>query len=304
MPTRVRVVVPASTANLGPGFDCLGLALGLYNTFEVTLLPEGADTRFDISGEGAGKLPTDSSNLFAQATRSLWEAAEHSPPGLHVISSNGIPVGSGLGSSSAAVVGGLVAGNALFGSELSRDELLVRAFEIEGHPDNLAAAIYGGLVLVAIDGKALHSTSIDVSSMKVVIALPAVTLATVEARKVLPLSVPHADAVFNISHAAFVVQALQRGDYSLLSWAMQDRLHQPYRRELIYGFDAAEQAARENGAVAVTLSGAGPGLAAFAEQGHEEIAAAMSEAFADKGMPCRTFVLPVDRQGVQVSVLS
>ncbi len=304
MPTRVRVIVPASTANLGPGFDCLGLALGLYNTFEVTLLPEGAATRFDISGEGAEKLPTDSSNLFAKAALSLLEDAEQNPPGLQVISSNGIPVGSGLGSSSAAVVGGLVAGNALFGLELSRDELLVRAYEIEGHPDNLAAAIYGGLVLVAMDGKALYSASIEASAMKVVIALPAVTLATVEARKVLPLSVPHADAVFNMSHTAFVVQALQRGDFSMLSWAMQDRLHQPYRRELIYGFDAAEQAARENGAVAVTLSGAGPALAAFSGQGHEEIAAAMTEAFAGKGMPCRTFVLPVDRQGVQVSVLS
>jgi homoserine kinase len=300
MPSRVRIRVPASTANLGPGFDCLGLALGLYNTVEMTA---GNELRLDIEGEGAGRLSADSSNLIARAADTVRATIGREPGGLTIKASNGVPLGSGLGSSAAATVAGLAAANALWDGPLARSDLLRLAYRIEGHPDNAAAALFGGLTMVsAVDDELMHTT-IDVPPLKVVIALPNVRLSTADARDALPKNVPLKDAVFNIGRAAFVVQALQRGDYGMLGWAMTDKLHQPYRRKLIPGYDAAIAAARAAGASAAALSGAGPSVAAFAPDQHFEIASAMKAAFESAGLACRTFVLPVDRQGVQISVV-
>lgn len=302
-PTRVRVRVPASTANLGPGFDCLGLALGLYNTVEMNLLPAGAGFQFEIEGEGADKLSADSSNLIVKAAQAVWAKTGNTPVDFSIRASNGVPLGSGMGSSAAAVVGGLVGANALCEGNLSRSDLLRLATDIEGHPDNAAAAIFGGLTLVsAVEDELMHA-SLEVPPLKVVIALPNVRLSTHDAREALPKQVSMKDAVFNLGRTAFVIQALQKGDYAMLSWAMADKLHQPYRRKLIPGFDAAVAAARTAGASAVALSGAGPSVAAFAPDKHWEIATAMQAAFESAGVSCRTFVLPVDRQGVQLSVV-
>jgi len=176
------------------------------------------------------------------------------------------------------------------------------ATRIEGHPDNVAAAIFGGLTIVSHANEELMHTSLDVPPMKVAIALPNIKLSTADARAALPKQVPFGDAVFNMGRTAFVIQALQKGDYDLLSWAMTDKLHQPYRKKLIAGFDDVVNAARRVGARAVALSGAGPSIAAFAPGLHWEIADAMKKAFEANGVACRTFVLPVDRQGVQISV--
>lgn len=303
MAARVIVRVPASTANLGPGFDCLGLALGLHNTIEMTALEAEGDLQFEIEGEGAETLSRDSSNLIVRAASTVWDSAGRKPPGLRIKASNGIPLGSGMGSSAAAAAGGLAAANALIGGPLVRFELLRRACQIEGHPDNAAAALIGGLVIVSAAGGELRYSSIEIPPLQVAVALPDVQLSTIEARQALPAHVPLADAVFNIGRAAFVVRALQLGDYEMLGWAMADKLHQPYRKKLIPGFDAAFQAARAAGAAAVALSGAGPSLAAFAPDKHVEIAAAMKAAFESGDIPCRTFVLPVDRQGVQISAV-
>lgn len=303
MPNRVRVVVPASTANLGPGYDCLALALGLYNTFEFAVQSGGAGVEVDVQGEGADRLPVVSTNLAAQAAISVWDTVGRSAPPLKILARNGIPHGSGLGSSAAAVVGGLVGANALLGGVLDRFELLRRAYKLELSADNAAASLFGGLVLVSAESDALHMEQLRAHPFEVVIALPATQLSTAESRKVLPLAVPLRDALLNVGRTAFVIRALQRGDYALLEWAMQDRLHEPFRRALIYGFEDVARAARASGAAAVVLSGAGPGVAAFAPSGHKGIAAAMADAFAQNGMPCRTFILPVDSQGVQVSVV-
>jgi len=303
MPSRVRVRIPASTANLGPGFDCLALALGLYNTVEMTLLEPGGELRLDIEGEGASRLSADSSNLIFRAADAARETIGHEPHGLMIKANNGVPLGSGMGSSAAATVAGLAAANALWDGPLSRSDLLRLAYRIEGHPDNAAAALFGGLTMVsAVEDELMHTT-IDVPPLKVAIALPNVRLSTADAREALPKNVPLKDAVFNIGRAAFVVQSLQRGDYEMLGWAMADKLHQPYRRKLIPGFEAAVTAARAAGAAAVVLSGAGPSVAAFAPDKHTEIASAMKAAFESVGVSCRTFVLPVDRQGVQISVV-
>ena len=300
MPTYVHVSVPASTANLGPGFDCLGLALGLYNTVEMTALDDGFE--MEIEGEGAERLRRDRGNLIVRAADALWERIGQPPIGLKVKCANGIPPGSGLGSSAAAVVAGLVAANALSGDPLSKTELLRLAYQLEGHPDNAAAALFGGLTMVSATGDDLLVDVLNVPPLEIAIALPDVRFSTRQARQALPKRVPLDDAVFNIGRTLFVVRALQLGDYDLLRRAMADRLHEPYRRKLIPGFDAAAQAAREAGAAAVALSGAGPSVAAFAPDGHAKIADAMKAAFEAKGVKCQTFVLPVDRQGVQISI--
>lgn len=299
MSDQVVVRVPASTANLGPGFDCLGLALGLHNTLEVSRIEDGFE--LDIEGEGVERLRRDRGNLIARAADALWQHIGERPNGMRLKAVNSIPLSSGLGSSAAATLCGLVAANGLSGDPLSKLALLRLAHQIEGHLDNAAAALYGGLTIVSPAGEHVLIDAQDVPPIEVVIALPDVHLSTRQAREALPRRVPLSDAVSNIGRTWFVARALQRGDYEMLAHAMVDRLHEPYRQAFIPGFEGAAQAARRAGASAVCLSGAGPSLAAFAPARHAEIAAAMKTAFENRGTQCRTFVLPVDRQGVQVS---
>lgn len=297
---KATVSVPASTANLGPGFDCLGLALALRNTVELYEAKQGLE--IDVEGEGEDRIALDTTNLIVRAAEAVFAKVGRRPEGLRVHAVNGIPIGSGLGSSSAAIVGGVAAANALVDGRLGRDELLRLAHELEGHPDNVAAALFGGLTLVSASGEELLARALPVPALKVALALPEVRLSTAEARAALPAQVALKDAVFNIGRALFTVQALTQGDYDLLRFAMADRLHQPYRKALIPGFDAVVMEARKAGAAAVALSGAGPALVAFAPDRHWDIAAAMKAAFEANGLACRTFVLPVDRQGVQVQM--
>jgi len=185
------------------------------------------------------------------------------------------------------------------GGGLSRDDLLRLAYEMEGHPDNAAAALFGGLTLVSAVGDEMLVRPLEVPPLTLVIALPDVRLSTAEARAALPAHVPLEDAVFNIGRALFTVQALTRGDAGLLRRAIADRLHQPYRRRLIPGYESVEAAALRAGASAVALSGAGPSLVAFAPREHMAIAEAMRMAFEAHGVACRTFVLGVDARGME-----
>lgn len=297
---KVTVTIPASTANLGPGFDCLGLALGLRNTVEFYETAQGLE--IDVEGEGEDRIALDATNLIVRAAEAVFEKVSRRPAGLRLHAVNGVPVGSGMGSSSAAIVGGLAAANALVDGRLTREDLLRLATALEGHPDNVAAALFGGLTMASASGDELLVKTLPIPPLKVALALPELRLSTAEARAALPAQVPLKDAVFNIGRALFTVQALTQADFELLRFAMTDRLHQPYRKALIPGFDAAAGAARQAGAAAVALSGAGPALVAFAPDKHWEIANAMKTAFVAAGLGCRTFVLPVDRQGVQVQV--
>lgn len=297
---NVTVAVPASTANLGPGFDCLGLALGLYN--RVTLR-EWDDVRVTVQGEGAGVLPLDRSNPMVQAVCHLFEQVGYRPPGLWLEQENGIPVAAGLGSSAAAILGGLLAANALIGDPLQPKELLEMATRLEGHPDNVASALYGGLVLVIHDKDQLLVDKISVPEMHVVVVLPDYPLPTVQARAALPPQVPMTDAVFNSGRLAMLIRALESGDYERLGAAMEDRLHQPYRVPLIPGMAEAFRAARAAGAAAATLSGAGPSIVAFAPENHESIAEAIVRAFAKKGLGSRMWILPIDRTGSKVAIV-
>ncbi|HFQ93440.1 MAG TPA: homoserine kinase [Anaerolineae bacterium] len=295
----VTVTIPATSANLGPGYDCLGLALGLYNriTFSETAEP---GLRITVTGTDAHKVATDETNLVYQCAQIVFDEAEIRPSGLHIRQENSIPVGSGLGSSSTAVLGGLLAANELVGRPFTRAEILQMAVAAEGHPDNVAPALYGGLILGIAHEKGLHIERLPVAEMKVVVVLPDFYLLTSEARAALPAKVSIPDAVFNASRTPLLIRALETADYTKLALAMQDKLHQPYRIPLIPGLADAFTAAYAAGAAGVALSGAGPSLIAFAPSGHEAIGEAVTAVFAQHQLPSRTWILDVDRAGSQV----
>jgi homoserine kinase len=294
---RVHVTVPATSANLGPGFDTLGLALTLYN--EVEVRPAGATT-VAVEGEGATRLPRGDKNVVVRGIRLAYEAAGRRPEGWAVRCVNRIPPARGLGSSAAAWVGGIAAGNALLGSPLDRAAMLRLAARAEGHPDNVAAAVYGGLTVAAGEGDAVVALALPVPASLVWVALiPQTTSSTAEARSVLPTTVPRADAVFNVQRVALLLASLQTGRVDTLGAALDDRLHQPYRRKLFPWMPAVVDAARAAGALGCVLSGAGPSLLAVAPGSTEgeAVAAAMGKALARAGIGGVARALTVETRG-------
>lgn len=302
--SEVLVRVPATTANLGPGFDCLALALDLWNELSIELTGRGLTIR--VHGEGDNSLPHDESNLIWQAMRRVFTLTGcQAPEGVSLLCHNEIPLGSGLGSSAAAVLTGLLGANELCGSPLTREQVLALAVELEGHPDNAAAALYGGLVLVGHTGQRLITRPLGMprvggEPLRAAVVLPDVALPTHAARAALPASVPLPDAVFNNAMTSLVVQALLEGDLELLGEVMQDRLHQPYRLKLIPGAAAAIEAAIQSGAAAAALSGAGPSVIAFGLEDLQPAANAMAAAFKQAGVSARTFDLQVSEAGAIV----
>ena len=303
MLSSVSVRVPASTANLGPGFDCLAAALDLWNETYVEI--GGNQTVVSIEGEGAGQLPEDENNLLVQSAHAFArQMGQRLPPGLRIRCKNAIPLGSGLGSSAAAVLAGAMAANALLDYPGSSTDLLTCTTQIEGHADNAAASLMGGLVAVAQDQGQVIVRRWNLPALQLVVITPDFELSTREARAALPDQYSRADAVFNISRTVMVVEALRSADLDLLSRMMDDRLHQPYRLPLIPGAEQAFQAARAAGAVAVALSGAGPSLLAVSHNTQQaaDIAAAMQSAFAQAGLTTRVFTPSVSARGAEVTL--
>ena len=263
---EITVRVPATSANLGPGFDTLGLALGLYNTVTIrTAIDDNRvlDERVRISGEGAEVLATDESNLAYSSAQKLFNFVM-APSGFQFSMEmhNEIPLSRGLGSSAAACVGGLVAANEWakmhFEKSASRDELLTLATQIEGHPDNAAACLLGGFVVSAQDENRAWAVKVPVQKWPhFAVWIPDEPLPTKEARAVVPQTLSREDAVFNISRTALLVAALSTGDEDALREALHDRIHQTQRAPLIRGYEDITRAAVENGAIGATLSGAG-----------------------------------------------
>ena len=258
---RVVARVPATSANLGPGFDCFGLALDLCNesTIDTDLEPH-----VSWSGEGEGELPTDGSDAVTRAMRSMADEAGRALPPLALRCANRIPLARGLGSSAAATVAGLAIADALLELSTSPTELIAMAAGLEGHPDNVAAAILGGFTISFGDGVVRLDPARDLSP---VVLIPAhLRLPTTEARSILPETVTRADAIFNVARAAVGVVAFST-DPSLLAEALKDVLHQPYRLPLVP--EAADLFSRLRGAgIAVCVSGAGPSLLAFETDEH------------------------------------
>jgi len=296
----VRIRVPATTANLGPGFDCLGLSLDLWNEVEISF--QSNSVQIEIEGEGKELLPTDRSNLVFQSLKELAFAHRiELPAGILIHCRNRIPVSSGLGSSSSAIIAGLVGGSKLLGISPPMEHILELGYGLDGHVDNLAACLFGGLTIAIIKNRAVKVNKIDISRLQAVIALPEVALSTKEARHALPNMIPFSDAVFNLSRTAFLVSALCQAKFNLLEAAMEDRLHQPYRHGLIPGAEKAQAAALQAGALGAALSGAGPSVIAFLrEKDNDQVADAMRQAFTDQGVNARIFHAQTSNQGAQV----
>jgi len=300
MSVTVKVRVPGTTANCGPGFDAVGIACTIYNELELTLSEQGGLV-IDIIGEGKGNIPRDERNIVWQVMQSVFKKVGKNYKGIHIKMNNQIPLSRGLGSSAAAIVAGLVAANAATGNVLSKEELLDMATLVEGHPDNVAPALFGGITTsIMKDEQAHYLRFIPPAKLSMVVAIPDFNLSTHAARQVLPQTVPFKDAVFNISRTALVIGALCQGEFQHLRYALEDKIHQPYRQHLIPGMQEVFVAALEKGAFGVALSGAGPCLIAFAQKECEEIGAGMVEAFAKSHIKARYLVLDIDTEGATV----
>jgi homoserine kinase len=297
-----RVRVPATTANIGPGFDCLGLALDLWNEVRFSLQGEGVVVT--VEGPDPVGLPRDEHNLIAQAyLRLCEEAGRPAPAGLRIHCDIRVPMSSGLGSSSTAIVAGLLGANTLTGLPLDRETILELAADMEGHPDNVAAALFGGLTIVVQKDDRLLTKKILVPEVHVALAVPDLPVSTDAARAELPTHVSMADAVFNLQRTPLVVEALRTGDYELLNQVMDDRLHQASRLKRIPGGRAAWFAALGAGAAAVAVSGSGPSLIAFVSLAADasRIARVMAEAFAAEGVTAIPLGLAASAAGATVA---
>ena len=292
---RAHVRVPATSANLGPGFDALGLALALHND---VIAEEGQGVTVRIEGEGADRLPRDGNNVVARGVRLAYETAGRPFKGCALTCVNRIPTARGLGSSAAAWVGGLLAGNALAGAPLSKETLLALAARAEGHPDNVAAAIFGGLTVSCVTSEGVIAVALPVPpSLVWVVLVPEVTSSTAEARALLPQSVPRVDAVFNVQRVALLLASLQTARPAPLATALDDRLHQPYRLKLFPWLPEVAAAAREAGALGCVLSGAGPSLLAVVAGDGSPVARAMETTLRKAGVSGSARALAVDADG-------
>ena len=305
MKNRAIVRVPGTSANCGPGFDCIGVATSIYNHLDLTLT-RTAKLIVEVSGEGAENIPRNKKNLTWQAVQKLLQTVgrENEFKGAIIRAKNRVPISRGLGSSSTAIVAGLVAANEILGSPLNRNELLNLATELEGHPDNVAPALFGGFtVSVMADGAVQTFSFLPPTKLKLVVAVPDFELSTRLARKVLPQKVSMKDAIFNVSRAAMLIAALVRGREEFLPVAFDDALHQPYRKKLVPGMTEVFAAAKSAGALGAAISGAGSCLIAFTaakDEIEKKIAASMVETFAAHGVKSKALILKVDKRGAQI----
>jgi len=299
MSIAVKVSVPGTTANCGPGFDAVGIACTVYNDLELVLSTEGGLV-IEVEGEGKEVIPTDERNIVWQVVETVLQRVGKAYQGIHIKMYNRIPLARGLGSSAAAIVAGLVAANAATGNTLGKDELLNMATAIEGHPDNVAPAIFGGITISVMQGnQARYLRFVPPAKLNMVVAIPDFSLSTHSARQVLPQELPFEDAVFNISHTALVIGALCQGEFQHLSYALEDKMHQPYRQHLIPGMQQVFAAALEHGALGVAISGAGPCLIAFADKNQNEIGTGMVQAFGSNHITASYLVLEIDTEGAK-----
>ncbi|MBD2612352.1 MAG: homoserine kinase [Nostoc sp. GBBB01] len=298
--SSVTVTVPATTANLGPGFDCIGAALKLYNHFKFTRVEEGG-LSIAVTGEEAQRVQTDESNLLYQAFLRFYQHIEQTPPGVKIEIQLGVPLARGLGSSATAIVGGLVAANQLEGAPMSQSQVMELAIAMEGHPDNVVPALLGGCRLAASGGAGWEICDVPWHQDIIpVVAIPDFELSTSEARRVLPTQVTRADAIFNTAHLGLLLRGLEIGKPEWIKTALQDKLHQPYRKALIPGYDAVNLAAVTAGAYGMVISGAGPTLLALTDELHSEaVAAAMSTAWEQEGIIANVRSLSLDIQGAK-----
>ena len=294
----ITVKVPASSANMGSGFDTLGIALNLYNRVEIDEIPEG----LEISAPGfSGYIPSDRSNLIFKAMNTVFDYTDYKPTGIRIAQNSSIPMTRGLGSSSACIIAGMLGANVISGRKLTYKEILNLASKQEGHPDNVAPALYGGFCVSMFNGETTYTKSIRTNSeIKFVAMVPETFMATKKARGVLPDDVPIKDAAFNIAHACMLEAAMISGDWSVLKEAVRDRLHQQYRKVYIDGFDDIVAKTYESGALATYLSGSGQTIMSAVDRNYGGFITAMHEFFKAGQYNRKCLLLSVDNVGAVV----
>ncbi|MBA7520988.1 Homoserine kinase [subsurface metagenome] len=299
----IKIRVPATTANLGPGFDCLGLALKLYLNLEIEQIEEGLVIEYQ--GEGSDNFSAKKDTLIGKSVEVVLKKTgqDKSKKGLKIKVFNKIPITRGLGSSASAIIGGIVGAVKFYNVNLTNQEMLELALPLEGHMDNIVPALIGGLTLAYKTGQeeikwARIKTPRD---LRVVVGIPDFTLSTEKMRKALPQKVALPEAVFNLSRSALLVNALQNSDWDVLAEAMEDRLHQPYRAPFIPGIEDIFLKIKKTGLAGVALSGSGPSVVSLTKKGQEEaIGKIMKDAFLYAGITCRVLVLEADLDGTKL----
>lgn len=276
----IKIQIPATSANLGAGFDALGLALDHYNYVEM----EESDS-ISISSLDGIDVPTDESNLIYISAKDLFDVCGKKLSGLTIRQTNNIPMARGMGSSSACIVAGLVGANRLLGKPLTTDDIVDLAAQIEGHPDNTAPALLGGIVTAVFDGKKVHWVKQEVyTKLKFVTIIPDFELKTEKARACLPKEISHKDAVYNLSRAALFSASLLTGKFENLRTAVHDKLHQPYRMPLIPNAREIFDIAYNHGAYGAYISGAGPTIIAIVDENNEYFAGKMRFSLGNAGL--------------------
>lgn len=298
----IKVKIPASSANMGAGFDTLGVALNLYSRLEIEEIPEGLEIN---TLNSKGFVPKDENNLIYRAMVKLFDYTDYKAGGLRITQDSSIPMTRGLGSSSACIIGGMLAANIISGRKLTYSEILNLASQMEGHPDNAAPALYGGFCVSLFDGEKAITKSTKINPhIKFAVMIPDYFVATKKSRGVLPESVPLKDAAFNIAHASMFQSALINGDMRLLKESVRDRLHQEYRKSYVDGFDEIFAKTYESGSKATYLSGSGPTIVSILDGNYFEFNAEMQRFFKENAHEWTCMILSVDNVGAVVSVRS
>jgi homoserine kinase len=297
----ITIRIPATTSNLGPGFDVFGMALSLYLTVKVE--PSDGASQLIHKGQGAGSIPVDQTNLIRRALTHVAQRERCHPPNLFIEVNNEIPIARGLGSSGAAVVAGIMIADQVCHLKLSQEQMLADALELEGHPDNTTAALVGGLVAccVAENGQCLYARVPFSPQIRAVVVVPDFELSTAKARAVLPKSYSHEEAVFNLQRAAILAAALKDPQPALIAEAMRDRFHQPYRKELIPGLQESLDLRGIPGLLGVSLSGAGPSILALAVDNFREIGENIKSNFDRHGIRSEVLILDIEERGAEMA---
>jgi homoserine kinase len=299
---KVTVTVPATTANIGVGFDCLGAALTMTNEFQFEMVDSDTQLKIMVEGEEAHKVGTGESNLIYRSLVQLYQHIEQTPPPLEITIKLGVPLSRGLGSSATAIIGGLLGANSLAGNPLSQREIMEMAIAIEGHPDNVVPALQGNCLLSVEDQGAWQISQIPWHQDIIpIVAIPNFELSTREARSVLPTEYNRSDAIFNISRMGLLIRGLETNNPAWLKTALADKLHQPYRQQLIKGYQEVQQAALDAGAYGMVISGAGPTLLALtAPEQSEQVVASMRTAWQSLGVESQVRSLTINGSGAKV----
>jgi len=299
---RVTVSVPATTANLGVGFDCIGAALTMANQFEFTAVDNNTALKITVLGQEAEKVGTDADNLIYQSFVKLYQQIGQTPPNIELKITLGVPLSRGLGSSATAIIGGLLGANNLAGNPLSRSQIMNMAIAIEGHPDNVVPALLGNCQLSVAQGDQWQICPIPWHAEIIpVVAIPNFELSTEQARSVLPDSYNRSDAIFNISRMGLLLRGLATNNSQWLHTALADKIHQPYRQKLIVGYEELHSAAISAGAYGMVISGAGPTLLALSERDRtEQVVRSLAAAWTELGIEPIVRSPAIDTVGARV----